>query len=239
MEPVVIGNATLYLGDCREILPTLPKVDAVITDPPYGIGFVHSGSAMVIDKSRRRVVAGKKLAYAAKCTGEKHKIYGDDKSFDPSPWISLAPICALWGANHFADKLPPSPNWIVWDKHLANLGLSFAECEFCWTNAKGQAKLIRHLWSGALREGEENSQAGKQGRVHPMQKPVSVMRKVIDFCGVPKGGLILDPYMGSGTTGVAAMDLGRRFIGVEINREYFDIACTRIENAQRQERLFA
>ena len=213
-----IGNATLYLGDCREILPTLPKVDAVITDPPYGIGWVHSGVGYL--------KSGKML-------GTKHggeRVVGDDQPFDPSPFLKLAPAMLFWGGNHFADRLPAAAGWIVWDKGIAP-GLSFSDFEMAWTSRDLRAVMWRQQWCGFNREGE------KDARDHPTQKPVGIMKKCVELW--PKAQTILDPFMGSGTTGVAAMQLGRKFIGIEIEPKYFDIACERIENAQRQQKLFA
>lgn len=216
-EKRVIGNATLYLGDCLEILPTLPKVDAVITDPPYGIAWVHSGIGHTRD--------GKML-------GTKHggeMVVGDDKPFDPTPWLDVAPNLLFWGANHFAHRLPASPAWRVWDKGIAP-GLSFSDFEVAWTNKDTRAVMWRQQWCGFNREGE------REARQHPTQKPVWIMQKCVEE--FPQAGAILDPFMGSGTTGVACMNLCRKFIGIEIEPRYFEIACTRIENAQRQEKLF-
>jgi site-specific DNA-methyltransferase (adenine-specific)/modification methylase len=213
-----IGDATLYLGDCLEILPTLPEVDAVVTDPPYGIGWVHSGIGYL--KSGRML-------------GTKHGgecVVGDDVPFDPSPFLNLAPCLLFWGANNYADKLPPSTGWRVWDKGIAP-GLSFSDFEMAWTNAPTKAIMWRQQWCGFNREGE------REPRDHPTQKPVWIMQKCLEI--FPRAALVLDPFMGSGTTGVACANLGRKFIGVEIEAKYFDIACERIENAYRQQRLFA
>jgi len=212
IEPVVIGNATLYLGDCREILPTLPKVDAVITDPPYGIAY-------------------KSPSGAGKCErGDYPVIEGDTEPFDPTPWLDF-PEVVLFGANHFADKLPPSAAWLVWDKRDGMTPNNNSDCELAWKKSGGSARLVRHLWNGMLKDSEKDVR-----REHPTQKPVAVMEWVIGQCKRPN--LVLDPYMGSGTTGVACINLGLRFIGCEIDPRYFDIACRRIEDAQRQARMF-
>ena len=200
---VVIGNAELWLGDCREILPTLPKVDAVITDPPYGI-------------SANKQTLG---------SGKKNFDRGGDWD-DGRPDITWLPEFArwycVWGGNYFADVLPPTNDILVW--HKKNDGLTFSECEFAWTNAGKQSRIRSHHWSGEEKE-------------HPTQKPLPVMEWCIGY--FPDARPILDPFMGSGTTGVACMNLGRSFIGIEREPAYFDIACRRIEDAQRQERLFA
>ena len=203
MNPVIIGNATLYLGDCREILPTLPKVDAVITDPPYGIGFAAQPT------NYQRAAGMKPMRW-------------DDKPADVRGFVDCAPIVAIWGGNYF--ELPPSRGWLSWYKPDAPP--SMGNVEFCWTNRSANARQI-----------SQSIAATNAERVgHPTQKPLAVMLWTIEQTGKPE--TILDPFMGSGTTGVAAMQLGRKFIGIEIEPKYFDIACERIENAQRQQTLF-
>ena len=194
-----IGDATLYLGDCLDILPTLPKVDAVITDPPYGIGI----SANPIRQKHERMA-------------------WDNKPVDGGlldACIGMAAQAIVWGGNYF--DLPPQQCFFVWDK-VQPEDFSLAMCEYAWTNLKGPAKLFkRHVVSYA--------------KQHPTQKPEELMR----WCVEKTMGTVLDPFMGSGTTGVACAQLGRKFIGIEIEPKYFDIACERIDNAYRQQRLFA
>jgi site-specific DNA-methyltransferase (adenine-specific) len=217
-----IGNATLYLGDCREILPGLGKVDAVVTDPPYGIGFAHGGN----DSSG--IGAGR---YATKFA--KVGIVGDEAPFDPAPLLVLAADIILWGGNHFADKLPPSPHWLVWDKRAASGHTNdFADCELAWCSRKAVARVFRHQWDGMMRASERGVE-----RVHPTQKPIELMKWCLERV-VPTAATILDPYMGSGTTGVACAKLGRKFIGIEVDPKYFDIACRRIEAAYQQGDMF-
>jgi site-specific DNA-methyltransferase (adenine-specific)/modification methylase len=202
VNPVIIGDATLYLGDCREILPTLPKVDAVITDPPYGI-----------NANKQTLGAGKKN-------------FDRGGDWDASPpvitdWLSIGSKVCFWGGNYFADQLAPTNDWLIW--HKKNDGRSFSECEMAWTNFGRQTRHISHHWSG-------------EEKRHPTQKPFAVMKWTIQMAGMPK--VTLDPFMGAGTTGVAAISLGLGFIGIEREPKYFDIACERIENAQRQQKLF-
>ena len=222
MRVETIGNATLYLGDCREILPTLPKVDACITDPPYGIDFAHAGN------DNGGIGNGR---YATKFAGEK--IIGDAIPFDPIFICELNIPTILWGGNHFATRLQASPCWLIWDKRAASGHTNdFADCEIAWANFGGVARIFRHHWDGMMKASERG-----EPRCHPTQKPIALMSWCISqIKSNPK--TILDPFMGSGTTGVAAVQLGRKFIGIEIDKRYFDIACTRIENAQRQTSLF-
>ena len=208
-------GVTLYLGDCRAILPTLGKVDAVVTDPPYGI-----------DENSRKVASRGKLA-APRDYGE----FNWDKAPPPTEIIEAMRAMSSWqvifGGNYF--DLPPTSCFLVWDKMgPAN---DFADCELAWTNLPKAVRRIRYLWNGMIREEKDIP------REHPTQKPLGVMQWAIKHLP-PESSTILDPFMGSGTTGVAAVKLGRKFIGIEIEEKYFDIACRRITEALRQPDMF-
>ncbi len=212
-----IGDCRLILGDCLHLMPTLGPVGAVVTDPPYGIAFAHGGN------DRSGIGSGR---YATKFA--KKKIVGDDRPFDPSPILGLADKAILWGANHFADRLPPSAAWLIWDKRAASQHTNdFADCEMAWTSQKGVARVFRHQWDGMMRASERGIP-----RVHPTQKPLALMEWCLGF--LPDAGTILDRFMGSGTTLVACAKMGRAGIGIEIDPGYFDIACRRVEEAYRQ-----
>ena len=208
-------DASLYLGDCVEILPTLDKVDAVITDPPYGIG-----ESKGKNKSR---------GYLAQA-----KDYGND-DWDNEPikkeiidlMFKVAKWQIIFGGNYF--ELPPTKCWLIWDKE--NGENDFADAEMAWTNLNKAVRLKRYMWNGMLRANNE-----ARGD-HPTQKPIGIMQWCINHLPV-EAQTIIDPYMGSGTTGVACANMGKTFIGIEKEQKYFDIACKRIENAYRQERLF-
>lgn len=129
--------------------------------------------------------------------------------------------CVIWGGNYFADALPPSPSWFVWDKRSGVLANSNADCELAWSNVGGAARLFSHLWAGMLRASESGAY------LHPTQKPVALMEWVLDRASEP-GDLILDPYMGSGPVARAAANLGRRYIGVELEERYCEIAAKRL-----------
>ena len=204
-----IGDATLYLGDCREILPTLGKVDAVVTDPPYGIGYA---AAPVVGKNR-----------ASKKYDRKE---WDDSAPDLSDLLDIAPEMIVWGGNYFG--LPASRCWLVW--HKPDSAPSLSPVELAWTSLNRNAGLFRYsIKATGIERGEH--QGG-----HPTQKPLPLMKWCLGF--VPTARTILDPFMGSGTTGVACSQLGRSFIGIEREPAYFDIACRRIEEAYKQPRLF-
>ena len=144
----------------------------------------------------------------------------------------------FWGGNHYASRLPDSRGWLVWDKRGDPKfygKTTFSDCELAWTKGAGNAaRMYKQIWNGIVREGEPAKV--NQGRQHPTQKPVRLMEWCIGFF---PDSVILDPFMGSGTTGVACANLGRKFIGIEIEPKYFDIACERIEMAYAQGRLFA
>jgi site-specific DNA-methyltransferase (adenine-specific) len=204
MKPVIIGDATLYLGDCMDILPTLGKVDAVITDPPYGINFA-------------------KNPHSQSCI--KHEKMDWDKSAPDDEVIryicSFSDIQIIWGGNYF--DMPASQSFLVWDK-MQPENFSMAMAEFAFFNKKRPAKIFRMHPASFSKE-------------HPTQKPLELMLWCIEQAGTPQ--TILDPFMGSGTTGVAAIQMGRKFIGIEREPKYFEIACKRIEAAYAQGQLFA
>jgi site-specific DNA-methyltransferase (adenine-specific)/modification methylase len=198
----LIGNATLYLGDCAEILPTLGKFDAVVTDPPYGIGI------------------------SSNPVRQKHEKMDWDNSTPTENLINLvlnsSTYAIIWGGNYF--NLPPSQGFFIWNK-LQPENFSLAMVEMAWTNIKTPAKMFKQSVTNYAKE-------------HPTQKPVNLMEWCISK--LPKeSNSIFDPFMGSGTTGIACMNMGKTFIGIEKEQKYFDIACQRIEYAQKQERLFA
>lgn len=202
-ERVQIGDATLILGDCREILPTLGPVDAVVTDPPYGIG--QDGGQF-----RGRKGGGHRVLPNMGWD----KATPDQATF--SAILAAAPKHIIWGGNYFTDKLPVSRGWLYWDKKM---GGDFSDGELAYTS------IDMALRSFSLC----NKMHGKE---HPTQKPDALIDWCLSF--LPGAKTIVDPFMGSGTTGVACAKLGRRFIGIEIEPRYFDIACRRIEEAYRQ-----
>jgi site-specific DNA-methyltransferase (adenine-specific)/modification methylase len=198
----------------------LKDADAVVSDPPYGIGFQYGGS-------------GGKVCDMVK----SKRIIGDDKPYDPAPWLDFAnrddrtPII-LFGADHFKTRLPDGGRFICWDKSCGQGGAdSFADAEFAWTNRRNARSIVRHFWKGCTRSGQGASKKGKY-KQHVSGKPVEVMAWCLEHCRIGLGKTVLDPYMGSGSTGVACMQTGRKFIGIEIDEEYFEVSCQRIAEAQ-------
>lgn len=207
-----IGGCRLILGDCLSIMPLLGKVDAVVTDPPYGISYKASVP------SRGNTTGNVNLG----------KILNDNVDFDPAPFLSQP--CIMFGANHFAQRLPRG-RWLVWNK----LGSKepwdqFSDVEIAWQNKIASDKIFSHLWKGMCQAG-----AGEK-RKHPTQKPVALMEWCLGF--LPDAQTILDPFMGSGTTLVACAKLGRKGIGIELDPDYFQIACERVQKAYDQPDLF-
>jgi DNA modification methylase len=198
------GFVTIYHGDCRDVVPQLSACDLVLTDPPYGL-----------QENAHRIASRTKLAATTD--------YGDF-SWDAAPatdeeialTMNAAPRCIIWGGNYF--KVPPTRGWLVWDKQ--NSG-NFADCELAWTNLRMSVRIFRFTWNGMIRQGE-----WRGPRVHPTQKPRELMGWCLGFA--PDANLILDPFMGSGTTLRAAKDLGRRAIGIEREERYCEIAAQRM-----------
>lgn len=212
IDAVLSGEArwAVIEGDCERLLLSLPKVDALITDPPYGIG-----EARGKNKSRGKLAAARDYGFSTW-----------DDAPPPTSLLDglrrLARTQVVWGGNHF--QLPPSSCWLVWDK--LNGATDFADCELAWTNMSRAVRRLAYRWHGMIREnGEERGQ-------HPTQKPVGVMMWVLELATKP-GDLILDPFCGSGTTGVAAIRMGRRFIGIEREPAYASVSRERLRAEEK------
>ncbi len=233
VEPVIIGNARLYLGDCREILPALPKVDACITDPPYGIGFTRKTSDC---RGSKHFDNGKTLQASV--------VYDDQPEGIKALVRDVMPMI-LAGAVRAVVFCGPAMLWNYPEP-------SAIGCVFL-PNGAGRCSWGFQCMQPILFYGKDiYLQDGKGGRAnsfrteqpnreeidHPCPKPVQWMEWAINRA-VRERESVLDPFMGSGTTGIACANLGRAFIGIEREPEYFDIACRRIEDAQRQARIFA
>ncbi len=209
----------LYQGDCLEVMKLIDmkSIDAIVTDPPWGI---NQNS----DNTRLKNCRGNNKTYK--------QIIGDDIPFDPSVWISY-PKVAMFGANCFSDKLPLGA-WLIWCKRRESMmGTFLADAETIWINKGFGVYILMHEWSGSLKASEINVE-----RVHPHQKPIPVMKWIFERLGLEKGCTILDPYMGSCATGIAAYQMEMNFIGIEKDPHYFAIAQKRIKDAQYQSAMF-
>jgi len=207
----VIGDCVLYQGDCMEVMPTLDKIDAVLTDPPYGIDYGNSGGF---------------------CESSGWKQWRGKAEWDksrPSPdffayILHNSREQIIWGGNYFSDLLPPSMRWLAWDKGQRNFTL--ADMELAWTSQQKALRVFTY----------PRGKAAQDGKQHPTQKPVALMEWCLGF--VPNAKTILDPFLGSGTTLVACAKMGRKGIGIELDESYFEIACKRVEEAYRQPDMF-
>jgi DNA modification methylase len=209
---------TIYHGDCRDILPLLPKVDLVLTDPPYGIDM---NTDYYTSRARGQ---NSRMDRNHAWHGKKHlPIFGDDEKFDPSQILLKAERYALFGANNYASKLDDTYSWIVWDKKTEAIpqnSFSDAELIYCFGADFNSVRIFRHMWSGYQRQSEQGE------HLHPTQKPVELLKYIMGYFKTSQ--LILDPFMGSGTTLRAAKDLKRKSIGIEISEEYCAIAKSRL-----------
>jgi site-specific DNA-methyltransferase (adenine-specific) len=208
----------LRLGDALDFIDQMPD-GYLITDPPYGISY----------KSNHNTGSVRDAFTQHKRASNFAPIAGDDRPFDPSPWLGRFKTCAFFGANYFADRLPASRCWIVWDKLAGKTRSQQADCELIWANADKPARVYTHLWRGMIRAGEENLTNGP--KLHPHQKPVALIRWLLDYLEVPADAWVIDPYMGSGSIGEACRQTGRNYYGVEISPEHFAVAQSRLGKA--------
>lgn len=249
-----IGNATLYLADNADIMPTLNRPAALIGDPPYG----QKQNTNVVKKGGIRTfgnMGGREGAAAIKArvglrnavmrgSGEAtvwpDGIAGDAAPFEAAAWLSVADIVLLWGAHKFSDRLPRG-SWLVWDKVPTGKIRDQGDGEAAWLNVPDRPlRIHRLLWDGVcVGSAARHEVTAGQSRVHPAQKPESLMAWCIQQARVPSGGTILDPWMGAGSTGIAAVKAGHPFVGIECEPLYFETACRRLADAQQQGSLFA
>jgi site-specific DNA-methyltransferase (adenine-specific) len=206
----------LHHGDCLQYIKTLDtsRVDAIIADPPYGIS---------VDASNSKYKGGV----------EHDEADWDVEPYNPAPIVALSKPTILWGANNYASRLQDFGGWLTWVKTARNGSeVRQAEMELAWTNCIRRPRVFRHLWVGAFRDSESGVP-----NVHPTQKPVALMRWCVLLVTQP-GDTVFDPYMGSGSLGVACMQLGRNYIGCEIKQSYYAAAQQRIAFAASQMHLF-
>ena len=208
------GRMRLINGDCLQCLPI--EADAVISDPPYGIAHPCNFAS----RGRRG------LAKA----NDWPDVAGDDKPFDPAWILAMNKPTVLWGGNWFADKLPPSGGWLVWDKERPD-ELDQATCELAWTNCIKGVRRFRHLWNGMMKASEKGE------NYHPTAKPVALFAWTLALRWLADVETVFDPYMGAGPCGVACVLAGKRYIGCEINETHFNTAVARIEKAMQQPAL--
>lgn len=199
------NGITIYHGDCRALaLPEQPAL--ILADPPYGINYQHGKGATKNGKNPNR--------------GHLPPVAGDDEPFDPAHILRFRTPTILWGANHYADKLPASPAWYVWDKRDGIRSNDNSDCELAWANFGGSIRVYRHVWSGVIRATESGEK-----HLHSTQKPVALMIWCLLRAELAPAALVYDPYMGSGPIAKACKQLGYRYIGCELVKRHCETAA--------------
>jgi len=218
MTERITDRIEIVNADCYTLLDGWPSDAALVSDPPYGIGYVsrHNQGRGDCDLIRK--------------DGNFAPIHGDDSPFDPIPFLRFKAVC-LWGAQHYASRLPDRRAWLVWDKLAGKTPCDQSDAELAWTSGNGPVRIFTHLWRGIMRAGEENVTNG--GKLHPNQKPVALLAWTLATCGI-RDGLVIDPFMGSGSLGVACHRAGLRYLGVEIDPEHYATAKARLQRETAQ-----
>lgn len=200
------AGITLYHADCRDVLPYLGP-GLIIGDPPYGV-----------KEQTNRAERGRSNEAASY---DLPPVIGDDQPFDPR-WLLTYPRLILWGANHYADRLPPSSAWRIWDKRAGTTPDDNADCELAWTSLGGPARIYSHLWRGMIKASERGER-----REHPTQKAIQVMEWLILNDAQP-GELIIEPYLGRGPAVIAAKWLGYPAVGCDLDERYCELTARRL-----------
>lgn len=212
-----LGRHRLLCGDAAEARDRERACHAAprlgLHDPPYGISVVDGLG----------LGDGKRHGGALAKRGTFNQFTGDDKAFEPGHLLGSAAVVFLWGANHYADKLPARASWVVWDKRVDLPSNDFSDCELAWLSVGNSARIMRHTWSGMIRDSERG-----ESRVHPTQKPVALCVEIIEAHTKPDD-IVADWYLGSGTTLIAAEKTGRRCCAMELEPLYVQVAIERWE----------
>ena len=217
------GRVTLYLGDSVELRHLIPLDASIISDPPYGIKVNTRNSTRANTPPHSRTVVAAK---------DWQPVEGDEKDFDPAPWLEWKRI-VLWGANNYSSRLPDSPSWLAWNKRTPE-GFKKSQVELAWMRGAGKCSYhFDHQWHGVCRDSEQ-----AEGSLHPTQKPMVLMAWCMEKAKVPAGAMVVDPYMGSGSTIIAAIRTGRPAIGFEKDPIHYATALARITNELAQGDLF-
>lgn len=232
-QPVIIGNATLYCGDCLEILPTLGKVDAVITDPPYGVKDTHGGHLSSITLKNGEP-ARQALGFDG-ITEDRCVSFAEQWTLAADRWVVFT---CEWKYMSALDKAGVLVRFGIWRKPDGAPQFTGDRPGTGWEAVAICHRPGKKRWNGGGKHAFWSWPKGQNDSGHPTGKPLGLLADFVSEF-TDRGDVVLDPFMGSGTTGVACMNLGRKFIGIEIEPKYFGIACRRIEDAQRQGRLFA
>jgi site-specific DNA-methyltransferase (adenine-specific) len=214
-----IGGQRLILGDCLQVMPLLGRFDACVTDPPYGMKHPADSARFSGGTARRG-------------RGATHKkIHGDDVVFDPAPLFGASKMQLIWGLNHFPQGLAPGSALVWLKRNDGAFGSFLSDAEVAWLSNGRGTYCFRWVNAGSKLALDWQGDAYAPS-AHPTQKPLALMEWCLGF--LPEARTILDPFMGSGTTLVACQRMGRSGTGIEIDPEYFAIACKRVDEAARQ-----
>lgn len=243
-----LGDHRLLCGDAtnKEDVDKLmngEKIDLLLTDPPYGIGIVKANGKIGFGDGRlgfhnkdkaTGTIRGTIGGWGIVPVGIHKIIEGDDKPFNPEHLLKLGDNQIIWGGNYFADKIPSSSCWIIWDKRENIPSNNFADCEIAWTNFKKPSRIFRHKWSGLIRAGNRDEELSK--RVHPTQKPVGLFKELLVNYS-EENHIVMDCYGGSGSTLIACEQLKRKCRMIEIDPQYVEVICQRWEKLTGKQRV--
>lgn len=237
--------------DCMEALKEFPSgyFDLCIADPPYGIHITSRHRSKVVNverESRTPLVGGGGRPFGGKgkaircgkkqpCESKFYPVFDDSSPPNAEAFRELQRVSKkliIWGGNFFLEHLGAASCIVVWDK--GRRGLDQADCEIAWTNLKGQSRIFDFKWNGMLQQDMKN----KEVRIHATQKPVALYRYCYQLAELKSGDKVLDPYLGSGSSRIAAYDMGFDFIGYEISPVYFDLQEERFAKHTAQQNLF-
>lgn len=212
---------TVYNARWEDMLAAglIPVRDVALVhaDPPYGIALKTDGG----NQKRSRNSAAPSRSFA--------KVVGDDRPYDPAALLSMKRPTVLWGANHYAPRVPASPSWILWDKRDGVLVNNHADGELAWTNLGGPLRIFYFLWAGMLRSGEQSP------TLHPTQKPIALSAWVFKRANLKPGDLVFVPYLGSGPDLPAARAMGLRVIACDVEEWCCRTAVARLGAAPHPE----
>jgi site-specific DNA-methyltransferase (adenine-specific)/modification methylase len=223
MTERITDRIEIVNADCYTLLDGWPSDAALVTDPPYGISHDHSGKASKAKSSFcLRNVIGRRNA---------PRIHGDDVPFDPAPFCRFG-LVLLWGADHFRARLPEGGTFLAWNKAgNKDFNDSFSDAEFAWTNARVRRNVCNVMWKGVC---GMNPNGDERKRLHPTQKPIELCAWCLTVLKVDSDALVIDPFMGSGSLGVACHRAGLRYLGVEIDPEHYATARERLRRETAQ-----
>ena len=217
------GAIAVYHARCEDVLAAgavdVPRVALVHADPPYGVAERTDRQS----KGRGFAKGSKKPRYGGASARDFPPVFGDDSPYDPAPLLALKRPTVLWGANHYAPRVPESPSWVLWDKREETTPDDNADGELAWSNLGGPLRIFRHLWRGTCRASETGTP-----HLHPTQKPVALSTWVFGRAKLKPGDLVFVPYLGSGPDLPAARAAGLKIVACDVEQWCCDTAIARL-----------